>query len=69
MELRFIEVSRIVEDPEQPRRALDDSALAGLADSIRQHGVLNPITVAPLAASSKYTPIASVKPCPLKPPR
>lgn len=49
MELRFIEVSRIVEDPEQPRRALDDSALAGLADSIRQHGVLNPITVAPLA--------------------
>jgi ParB family chromosome partitioning protein len=50
LELRFIEVSRIVEDPEQPRRALDDSTLAGLADSIRQHGVLNPITVAPLAA-------------------
>lgn len=49
MDVRIIEVSRIVEDPEQPRRALDDTALAGLADSIRQYGVLNPITVTPLA--------------------
>ena len=50
MELRIIEVSRIVEDPEQPRRAIDEESLRGLADSIRQHGVLNPITVTPLAA-------------------
>src|SRR5262245_48440246 len=49
MRLELIELSRIVEDPDQPRRALDDAALAGLADSIRQHGVLNPITVIPLA--------------------
>jgi ParB family chromosome partitioning protein len=48
LELRLIEVTRIVEDPDQPRRAIDDAALAGLADSIRQHGILNPITVAPL---------------------
>jgi ParB family chromosome partitioning protein len=48
MRLELIEVSRIVEDPDQPRRALDDTALAGLADSIRQYGVLNPITVMPL---------------------
>ncbi len=48
MELRRIEITRIVEDPEQPRRALDEDSLAGLADSIRQHGVLNPITVVPL---------------------
>src|SRR5690349_21162189 len=44
----FIEIQRIVEDPEQPRRALDDASLQGLADSIRQHGILNPITVVPL---------------------
>ncbi len=49
MDLRLIEVTRIVEDPDQPRRALDEASLAGLADSIRQHGVLNPITVIPLA--------------------
>jgi ParB family transcriptional regulator, chromosome partitioning protein len=54
MDLRDIEVSRIVEDPEQPRRALDDSALMGLADSIRQYGVLNPITVTPLAGVDGY---------------
>jgi ParB family chromosome partitioning protein len=47
-DFRLIELTRIVEDPEQPRRALDEAGLAGLADSIRQHGVLNPITVAPL---------------------
>ncbi len=54
MDLQVIEVSRIVEDPDQPRRALDDVALQGLADSIRQHGVLNPITVAPLKGVDGY---------------
>lgn len=44
----MIELSRIVEDPDQPRRALDEENLRGLADSIRQHGLLNPITVVPL---------------------
>jgi ParB family chromosome partitioning protein len=54
MRLQIIEVSKIVEDPDQPRRALDDAALAGLADSIRQHGVLNPITVVPLDGVDGY---------------
>ncbi|MES2461675.1 MAG: ParB/RepB/Spo0J family partition protein [Armatimonadota bacterium] len=44
----MIEVTRIVEDPDQPRRAIDDAAIVSLADSIRQHGILNPITVTPL---------------------
>ena len=48
MRLEIIDITRIVEDPNQPRRALDDAALVGLADSIRQHGVLNPITITPL---------------------
>lgn len=48
MELRFIAHSRISEDPDQPRKHLNDEALQGLADSIRQHGMLNPITVMPL---------------------
>lgn len=54
MDLQPIEVSRIIEDPEQPRKAIDDAALQGLADSIRQHGVLNPITVAPLQGVDGY---------------
>ena len=54
MELRFLEVSRIVEDPDQPRKALDEATLASLADSIKQHGVLNPITVAPLTGVDGY---------------
>jgi ParB family chromosome partitioning protein len=48
LQIRLIEVTRIVEDPDQPRRAIDDAAIASLADSIRQHGILNPITVTPL---------------------
>jgi ParB family chromosome partitioning protein len=54
VDLQPIEVSRIIEDPEQPRKAIDDAALQGLADSIRQHGVLNPITVAPLTGVDGY---------------
>ena len=54
MDLQRIEVSRIVEDPDQPRKAIDDAALQGLADSIRQHGVLNPITVTPLKGVDGY---------------
>lgn len=54
VDLQAIEVSRIVEDPDQPRKAIDDAALQGLADSIRQHGVLNPITVAPLTGVDGY---------------
>ena len=49
MQLQIIEVTRIVPDENQPRRAIDDTALAALADSIKQHGVLNPITVTPLS--------------------
>jgi ParB family chromosome partitioning protein len=44
-ELRFIRLSDIVADPDQPRRHFDETALAELADSIREHGVLQPIVV------------------------
>jgi ParB family chromosome partitioning protein len=49
MEIQTIEISRIVEDADQPRRHYDAEGMQGLADSIRQHGVLQPITVTPLA--------------------
>lgn len=44
---RLLEVSvtAVRPNPEQPRRDFDAQALAGLADSIRSHGVLQPIVV------------------------
>jgi ParB family chromosome partitioning protein len=45
LEVRQIEVKRITEDPSQPRKHHCEESLQGLADSIRQHGMLNPITV------------------------
>jgi ParB family transcriptional regulator, chromosome partitioning protein len=38
-------ISDIVPNPDQPRRVFEESALAELADSIRQHGVVQPIIV------------------------
>jgi ParB family transcriptional regulator, chromosome partitioning protein len=40
-----IPLARIRENPRQPRLRMDDEALAGLAESIRQHGVIQPILV------------------------
>lgn len=41
----FIEVDKIVPNPFQPRREFESAALQTLADSIRQYGVLQPLTV------------------------
>lgn len=40
-----LEIARIDPNPEQPRREFDPAALQQLADSIRQHGVLQPVVV------------------------
>ena len=41
----WVEVDRIKPNPFQPRRSFDDAALASLSESIRQYGVLQPLTV------------------------
>ena len=38
-------LDKIIPNPEQPRREFDPAELAALTDSIRQHGVINPISV------------------------
>ena len=43
--LRRIRVSDIVRNPNQPRKYFDPEAIAQLAESTRQYGVLNPLTV------------------------
>ena len=40
-----LEVSRLVPNPHQPRKEFKEEALQELADSIREHGIIQPVTV------------------------
>lgn len=40
-----IDLSQIIANPDQPRRSFDEEALQELAASIREHGVISPITL------------------------
>ena len=55
-QMRDIPVSRVLANPAQPRLSYDEESLAELADSIRVHGVLQPILVRP--AGNDYELIA-----------
>lgn len=46
-----IDVSRLQSGKYQPRRNMDEATLAELANSIRQHGVMQPIVIRPLLAN------------------
>lgn len=45
----MLKISEIEPNKNQPRREFDDNALAELAESISQHGVLQPLLVRPIA--------------------
>ena len=49
-QLRQLPTADIIPDPDQPRRFFDEEALRELADSIRRHGVVQPIVVTPRGA-------------------
>jgi ParB family chromosome partitioning protein len=49
--LREIDINRIVPNTRQPRKHFNEEALNELADSIRAHGVIQPIIVQPLPDS------------------
>jgi len=46
-ELRKLDISKVRPNPEQPRRTFDEYALEELTESIKQHGVVQPIIVTP----------------------
>lgn len=46
---RELPVAQIVASPHQPRKRFDEAALADLAASIQEHGVLQPLVVRPVA--------------------
>src|SRR3972149_2178423 len=47
-ETRELSVESITTDPTQPRKDFDKAKLEELAESIKQHGVLQPILVRPI---------------------
>jgi ParB/RepB/Spo0J family partition protein len=50
-QIREIPVERILPNPAQPRLSYEEESLTELADSIREHGVLQPILVRPAGRS------------------
>src|SRR5262245_56690274 len=44
-QLREIDIDRILPNSHQPRKSFDETALNELADSIRVHGVVQPVVV------------------------
>jgi ParB/RepB/Spo0J family partition protein len=55
--VRHVPIDRIEPNPENPRLLFEESALAELASSIREHGVLQPILVRP-AGRDQYQLVA-----------
>ena len=51
-ELRELPVELIAASPNQPRRTFDEAALEGLAGSLRERGVLQPVLVRPVAGGT-----------------
>jgi ParB/RepB/Spo0J family partition protein len=49
-----IAVDRIDEDPDQPRRSFDEQKLEELAESVLQHGVLQPIVLRQATEEGRY---------------
>ena len=47
-EIVYIELSKIYPNPDQPRSVFDSNGLAELAESIKEHGVIQPIILKPV---------------------
>jgi ParB/RepB/Spo0J family partition protein len=52
----YIAIDQIHESTTNPRQTFEASKLEELAESIRQHGLIQPITVRPNAAVSRSSP-------------
>lgn len=53
-----IQIANISPNPNQPRTSIDPEELQVLADSIRMHGIIQPIVVKPAGTNGQYTLIA-----------
>ena len=50
MQVRVIDANQVLPNPDQPRRVFDALAMQELADSISQHGIIQPLTVRKLSS-------------------
>jgi ParB family transcriptional regulator, chromosome partitioning protein len=57
-EIVTLKLTEIEPNRGQPRKNFDENALAQLADSIKQHGVLQPLLVRPIAGGGGYQLVA-----------
>jgi ParB family chromosome partitioning protein len=55
-DLRRLPLDKVQPNPDQPRRTFDELALEEMAESIKQHGVVQPIVVTPVG--DKYEIVA-----------
>ncbi len=55
-DVREVEISRLSPSPFQPRKTFDSGTLASLADSIKEHGVVQPVLAR--AANGRYEIVA-----------
>lgn len=53
-----VPIAMIVPNPRQPRMSMDDAELQGLADSIQEHGILQPLIVSFDSSTDQYILIA-----------
>lgn len=51
-------INRVISNPRQPRTQMDKGELEGLANSIREHGVIQPLVVSYNSATDQYILIA-----------
>lgn len=56
--VRRVPVESVLPNPRQPRSQIEQSELQQLSDSIREHGVLQPLVVLPADAQGQHTLIA-----------
>lgn len=54
--IKNIEISKIVANPDQPRKEFDKDTLNELSESIKQHGIIQPLVVTPF--KGKYRIVA-----------
>ena len=59
-QIHMLEITKIRANPAQPRKSFNDEAIISLASSIREHGIIQPITVRSVSKSEKDSALFEV---------